>query len=589
LAKVRTSSRKRSKRLTGGPAAVGAPHPVRVALDAAERARGASERLTVLSSPWPNEAAFLHFANNSETPTKRAYLLDKLAQLLHASEPSEPQELTDELDATGETVENETKTARTLRRRCSNKFIDTTLKASLARLIDSPLRMSYQSSLSCADELVQGDGKITSTYCNQRWCSVCGTNRTGKGLNRYGDEIESWITTSDLVTRQPGGAYMLTLTFRSVTAGDLAEAIDQMLDGFNKIRQVLRRTGVALVQDDVFDLYGELRPGPVYRLRWQAAPATEPKRPTIWRELLLIRKLECTYNAVKDSYHPHLHILLNDLEAAEAMVEAWLNLFPTRATVEAQNIRAIDARSAKELFKYFTKVITPSATGPEAKEKMRERRRLQSLNRWRKENGLPLLDVPDLVPGVDYHIYPQALDAIFLAMRGRRIMQSCGIPGLESADDDDATADLATVEATDFRSVVYTWDEERGYDWRATVHDLDKATGELVPRVEHLTGWEPRPLLRALGDAIVLPPGTQPLRLVEPLPDLNAPEPVSVAGDVLTATFNVVTRVADRLPPSWDFVAGEHIDRWCDLAPGYLARRLAELEFTSKPLILFDG
>ncbi|RZJ94649.1 MAG: hypothetical protein EOO60_02595, partial [Hymenobacter sp.] len=54
----------------------------------------------------------------------------------------------------------------------------------------SPLQKAYKLSTSCAGELVEKPGKITSMYCGCRWCIVCSRIRTGKLINGYMPAIE---------------------------------------------------------------------------------------------------------------------------------------------------------------------------------------------------------------------------------------------------------------------------------------------------------------------------------------------------------------------------------------------------------------
>jgi hypothetical protein len=279
----------------------------------------------------------------------------------------------------------------------------------------------------------------------------------------------------------------------------LPALLDEMHGVFTSYLRTVREEGVD---------YGGIK------LRWGTEKPLKraPRKPRIWRpHVQIIRKLECTYNPGHEQYHPHLHVLLNDLDAAELLVDRWLGHFGERATVKAQDVRAVDVGSARELFKYFTKIITPHCAD---KTKLDTRRRALRLNRWRQENGIDeMLPVPDLIPGEDYHIYAEALDVMFCAMRGRIIFRACGIAGA-SADDDNVTADDSTLVTDDFR--VIQW-EYRGHDWTT---DRDR---------EALTGWEPNERLLTLHKAITLPAhASAVLRLVQDYRGPVAPSSVVV-------------------------------------------------------------
>jgi len=124
-----------------------------------------------------------------------------------------------------------------------------------------------------------------------------------------------------------------------------------------------------------------------------------------------LRKLECTYNAEREDYHPHFHIAVDGRLQANAMLRRWLDLHP-EASPQAQDVRPCDTGALKELFKYFTKIITKR-------------------------------------PGISSHAVPSALalDVIFSAMRGRRVYQPMGFR-VGAAPQADENADVGTSEGT---------------------------------------------------------------------------------------------------------------------------------------------
>jgi hypothetical protein len=102
-----------------------------------------------------------------------------------------------------------------------------------------------------------------------------------------------------------------------------------------------------------------------------------------------LRKLEVTYNPIRDDYHPHYHFILRGKAMGEQLVEDWLKGWKGTDR-DAQECKPADDKSAKELFKYFTKIIS-------SKSKVADRR-----------------------------IYPVELDWIFRVMRGKRTFQNFG-------------------------------------------------------------------------------------------------------------------------------------------------------------------
>ena len=69
-----------------------------------------------------------------------------------------------------------------------------------------------------------------------------------------------------------------------------------------------------------------------------------------------IRKAECTVRP-NGMYHYHFHLLVSGLDNAQWIVNQWLKRFPN-ASRDAQDIRFANERSYKEIFKYFTKLIS---------------------------------------------------------------------------------------------------------------------------------------------------------------------------------------------------------------------------------------
>jgi hypothetical protein len=118
----------------------------------------------------------------------------------------------------------------------------------------------------------------------------------------------------------------------------------------------------------------------------------ESRRKLKLPRILGIRKLECTYNVQENNYHPHFHFIISGENRAKEFLEAWMKYFP-EANILGQDLRP--CTSYKELFKYFTKF-----TSKVGKDKAGK--------------------------GQEIH-FPQALDQIFSAIEGVRIIQPFGI------------------------------------------------------------------------------------------------------------------------------------------------------------------
>jgi len=238
---------------------------------------------------------------------KKAPYLDTLAQL----QPQNDNNLVYKRLQNEQTAE--LSTIKSLEKRAKSKYVT---NAYLYKLIDldSSLKKSYWNTFHCSSVLIQNQKKITSTFCNNRWCITCNRIRTAKLINGYKPEFE-----------QLDNPYFVTLTIPNVNDVDLVNTIDAMLLNFRKLTNYIGKRSRLGKMD----------------------------------KLLAIRKLEVTYNDVNDSYHPHFHIIVNGKENAEYIRKQWLSIY-TDARIWAQDIRKADINSMIELFKYTTKIITKS-------------------------------------------------------------------------------------------------------------------------------------------------------------------------------------------------------------------------------------
>lgn len=172
---------------------------------------------------------------------------------------------------------------------------------------DSPLSKSYTNTLYCNQNLQKNsEGHIVGTYCKNRWCLVCGRIRTANLIEGYLPEFQKFV--------EP---YFVTLTLPTVDGSMLADRIEEMEKEW---RLIMKRAIVMRA-----DFKG-------------------------------VRKMECTIRP-DNHYHYHYHILLNGYDNAKWLVSQWLTRFP-QASPSAQHLTTANENSYKELFKYFTKIIT---------------------------------------------------------------------------------------------------------------------------------------------------------------------------------------------------------------------------------------
>jgi len=274
---------------------------------------------------------------------------------------------------------------KSLKRRASAKFLTNLIILPLIDL-ESPLQKAYWRSYHCTELLLQNDNKITSQYCKNRWCVVCNRIRTAQMIINYLPVIKKEIT-------EP---YFVTLTIPNCEGRELSDTINKMIKTFIKINHTFR-----------------------YRKSYRVKG---------------IRKLECTYNAERGTFHPHFHFILDTREAAERLVEAWLSHYPEAKSV-GQNIKKADENSLIELFKYTTKLLVgkPSRSGNN---------------------------------GVVFNIIPEALDVIFTAMYKKRVYQPISIKKVPYNEDMEDIEGIQSQEINDIVKRIEVWEWEQGVsDW----------------------------------------------------------------------------------------------------------------------------
>ena len=284
----------------------------------------------------------------------------------------------------GKFVNTPITTLETFNKRARSKFLQTPLIEALIGL-NGKFTKRYQETLVCAQIIQHQGDKLTARYCGRRWCRICNRIRTGKLINGYGPAIEAMPN-----------QHFVTLTIPNVPAEELKDKMREMIKTLQKIQDLRRK---------------QKRPG-----------------------INSIRKLECTYNAERNDYHPHFHVITSTKAEGVYLLRNWLKRYPN-SNVKAQDIRP--ATNPLELFKYFTKLTskTNSCIGLELCLEMQEQ-----------------------------FAFPEALDIIFQAIDGFRIIQPTGnvrlvkddVSGIEAQDVDETVPPLKN------RGEFYAWN---GKNW----------------------------------------------------------------------------------------------------------------------------
>ena len=169
----------------------------------------------------------------------------------------------------------------------------------------------YWKTYHCQDVIIQQNDKFKGSLCRKRWCTECCRIKTAELTNAY---------------KQPmlelGKLYFVTLTAKTVSGDNLKKEIQKRIKAFQLIKDNLRKN---------------------YKIKLNG-----------------IRKIEVTYNQESNTYHPHFHLIQDNLEASNLIQALWLKQFK-KASIKGQDIRQIDTSNENafiELFKYATKETT---------------------------------------------------------------------------------------------------------------------------------------------------------------------------------------------------------------------------------------
>ncbi len=173
------------------------------------------------------------------------------------------------------------------------------------------LLQGYWRAYHCGSELRNEGGKLVTTLCRCRWCTVCNKIETARLIKKYKPVLDSWEE-----------KYMVTLTVPNVQAERLPAEIQRMKMVFNRIREMIKK-------------------------QYQRGQRARP--------LEALRKLETTVNLQRWDFHPHFHLITNSREVADLLVDEWLRHIP-EADRKGQDVRVADENSVLELFKYFAKL-----------------------------------------------------------------------------------------------------------------------------------------------------------------------------------------------------------------------------------------
>jgi hypothetical protein len=361
-----------------------------------------------------------------------------------------------------------------LSKRARSKFVTNIVAVPLSKL-RSPLEKAYKLTATCSANLTESPGKLTGKYCGARWCLVCARMRTARLFAGYEPAIEA----------MGDDKWFLTLSRRTVAGYDLEEEVQYYIRTASLIQRYLRE-----------------------------------KRKVQYSSL---RKIECTYNAETNKFHPHFHFIFDNFEAADLFLQQWLDrnsvaaVGPARAAElnHGNQLIKADNNSCKELFKYFTKVVTKSQS---------------------KINGKAVSD---------YRIHLAALDTMFVALRGVRTFQPCGVI---KAVSEEIETEIALESGRD----EIRFHEWIGHDW------VDRETQQT------LSGFIPSEAMQDIPNHLVYPAGAS----VAVLPALMPFYVDKLTGEVVAHEHGHSVREShNRFAKVYPLAPAESQKRGCSLVP----------------------
>jgi len=270
-------------------------------------------------------------------------------------------------------------------KRARSKYYTQAILKDLVHDKTRKLNKQYTRAWHCASAIERKGNKETSMYCNSRICNLCARIRTARLMSKYVIPLQAL-----------GQTYFTTLTVPNCTKEKLRETCLKLIETTKNVVRVIR-------ERKLYKFSG-------------------------------IRKLEITYNAKTNTYHPHIH-LLHDEKIGDIIIDEHLKR-NTTSSIKAQDSRPMGANDLIEVFKYATKFL------------IKDNENKNQLN-----------------------IYSFALDEIMMALDGLRTFQPFGaIRAKNNEDDEIIEPELIAEILEDIDFDYWIWDKN---DW------VSMNTGEL--------------------------------------------------------------------------------------------------------------
>jgi len=289
------------------------------------------------------------------------------------------------------------KAIKLLRRKLKNKAFDYHLACILYYADPTgELAKSFQRQMYCGHRLVMKPERYVSGElspsgkefympshlapehpCLGRACTSCNRMRTAALMSQYLPRLQECANSEN-------GLWFVTLTMRNVPGEELKAELRRYYQLWNKIRhkrqfeRYIKEQGVIGLRKMECTYHGNAflyKKKTIWVDKWVNGELRRVPVETFddWeRDDDGCPKIDEWY----DTYHPHFHLFCTSKEFAEWLVKQWLTLAGDRATATAQDIREVyddsqtldwkqkkGKKGCKEIFKYFTKLISKQADG----------------------------------------------------------------------------------------------------------------------------------------------------------------------------------------------------------------------------------
>ncbi|PCJ66091.1 MAG: hypothetical protein COA58_08435 [Bacteroidetes bacterium] len=210
-----------------------------------------------------------------------------------------------------------------LTKRAKRKVISQRMNLALIDIAKSKGRneriKGYWNTYHCLKTVFTSNGKMYSSYCKNRFCTVCCAIRKAEIINKYHPVLNTW-----------NEAYFVTLTVKSCNAKNLYKWITGMFRAFELIHWRCKK-------------------------RYQRSTGIK---------LMGVKSLECNFNPINKTYNPHFHIIVPNEAIANLLKAEWLKQWKSDKTLftsaKAQHSRKVEdlEHDLIEIIKYGSKIFT---------------------------------------------------------------------------------------------------------------------------------------------------------------------------------------------------------------------------------------